>query len=1336
MSRSPGHAGIAVRYALVYTVGAALWIFASDEVLSWLAPDPRTHALISVAKGWAFVLVTALAFYVVLRRVQAGAGTTTSTDETGAGVIGARARRAVFAVVAGIAILASGAAAIGYTASRQRDAEFARLQAIAELRADRLASWMAERRQDARTVALDGDLIALAQAANRSRHLAPEQEIDAILESHRRESAYASIALVDDAGAIVRAVGPHDPRIAAALRAAIARALDTGRPAETDLYLGADGAALLDIVAPLGRHGRDAGAGAVVLRVNAAGTLFPLLTQWPFPSRSGETELLREEGGVGLVLSPLRFAPDAALTRRAKLDRADGIVKQVLRNGAIGRPVEGVDYRGVPVIASAAAVAGTRWILIAKVDRAEFGAAARRDALWIGLTALLALAAVAFAVQLLHEQQTLRLTRELKDRQDEALRSAELLGEISRSSSDAIFARDLDGRHLLVNDAATRITGIPVERMLGRDATEIFPPDVADEMTRNDREVLARGAAITREHRMPSPSGERALLTTIGPIRDPAGRITGTYGIARDVTEQARANAELERYRNHLEELVRQRTAELERANHELERRAAEFASLYNDAPCGYDSIDPSGLVTSMNDFELRWLGYRREEVVGVLRITDLLTPATRARFDERMRMLESSGGVHEMEAEFVRRDGSTVAALVSATAHRDADGRLVEVRATVVDATERRARDRELARLADELQRRAVEAEAASRAKSAFLANMSHEIRTPLNAIVGLTHLVRRTGTDATQHDRLDKVVEAADHLLAVINDILDISKIEAGKLTLEASEVDVRALLEQVRAWAAERAAEKGLELRVEVDEAVPGTLVGDATRLRQVLLNYASNAVKFTSSGAIVLRARATPRGDRIELRFEVEDTGVGVSAEVQRRLFSAFEQGDDSTTRRHGGTGLGLAINRLIAREMDGDVGVSSVEGRGSLFWFTALLRRAGVASVAPAVDDARERLPDEETLRAWWLGTRVLLTEDNPINREVAEELLAEIGLAVDVAVDGDAAVARAREHQYALILMDVQMPVMDGFDATRAIRGLSWHAHTPIVAMTAAATLEDRVRARAAGMDDFISKPFTPSSLHRVLWRWLPHGGSAARRGEAPNAAARATAIEGPWTRIPADARAADRGAALVARLSAVPGLDVERALPYSGRDGVRYIGFLQRFLASAAADVAAARAAVAAGDRGAARRAMHSLKGAAAFAGALEIRRRATELEPQAADADIDAASLDAPLDRLAAAVASLGDAVATIEAELPAPPAVATTGAPPDPARIASTLARLAELLDQGDASAARFVAAESATLRAGLGQARAVRVARHVEAFEYEAALAQLNEARAQA
>ena len=392
--------------------------------------------------------------------------------------------------------------------------------------------------------------------------------------------------------------------------------------------------------------------------------------------------------------------------------------------------------------------------------------------------------------------------------------------------------------------------------------------------------------------------------------------------------------------------------------------------------------------------------------------------------------------------------------------------------------------------------------AEAASLAKGAFLANMSHEIRTPLNAMIGMAHLVRAEPLSAQQSDRLHKLEVAARHLLEVLNAVLDLSKIDAGKMVLEAAPLRVEALVANVLSMLTERAEARQLHLHADVDP-MPSDLLGDATRLQQALLNYAHNAVKFTPQGSVRLRVRLLEQDARSALlRFEVEDTGVGIDPEAMPRLFGAFEQADRSSTRRVGGTGLGLAITRQLATLMGGEAGASSRPGGGSTFWFTARLPRDPDAAHAPARlgrDDA------VAALRQRHAGARILLAEDNPINAEVAQALLAEAGLVVDLAVDGQAAVELALREDYRLVLMDMQMPRLDGLDACRAIRRQRPAAELPVVAMTANAFAEDRARCTEAGMDDFLSKPVDPADLYRLLLHWLDRG-AATPPATAPSA--------------------------------------------------------------------------------------------------------------------------------------------------------------------------------------------------------------------------------------
>ena len=382
--------------------------------------------------------------------------------------------------------------------------------------------------------------------------------------------------------------------------------------------------------------------------------------------------------------------------------------------------------------------------------------------------------------------------------------------------------------------------------------------------------------------------------------------------------------------------------------------------------------------------------------------------------------------------------------------------------------------------------------AEAANRAKSTFLANMSHELRTPMNAIMGMTSLAMRRASDAQQKEQLDKVLKASHHLLAVINDILDISKIEAERLTLECTNFKLAEVLSDLMNLISQNARDKGLNLRLTQPAGLSATpFMGDPVRLGQILLNLASNAIKFTPAGTVTLRCHiAEDNADNLLLRWEMQDTGIGIPAESLPRLFTAFEQADGSTTRNYGGTGLGLAISKRLVELMGGQIGVVSEPGQGSTFWFTVRLKKAAAEVAVPPQETADYSSAGEALLNAH-AGARILLAEDEPINQEVSRELLSEAGLWVDIANDGKEAVALARKFNYDLILMDMQMPHLNGVDASREIRQDSLNPATPILAMTANTFEEDRRACFAAGMNDFIAKPVAPEELYETLLRWL-----------------------------------------------------------------------------------------------------------------------------------------------------------------------------------------------------------------------------------------------------
>ncbi|HEX8987689.1 MAG TPA: PAS domain S-box protein [Rhodocyclaceae bacterium] len=719
-------------------------------------------------------------------------------------------------------------------------------------------------------------------------------------------------------------------------------------------------------------------------------------------------------------------------------------------------------------------------------------------------------------------------------------RNEEWFRQVFDASGDAIFVIDLRhdgtlGRIVEVNETACRRLGYSRAELLRMTPDDINAPEHG---TARDPQFLQKLKADgqIRIERVHIARDGRHIPVEINVHLVSLGGKEAVLGVARDVTERKQAEAEQQ--------------------------------SILRTTADGFWIVSAlDGRVLEVNPAACEMTGYTPDELLS-MRISDidaLETPEETRRHMADI-MNEQRG---RFETRHRRKDGSIMDVEISC--------RYVNARGGVMVVFVRDISERKRAEAA--LVAAKAAADVAARTKTAFLANMSHEMRTPLHVITGLGHLLRRDAKGEVERQRLDELCATSDHLLAIIDDVLDLSKIEAQQLELNEDDFRLDEVVDKVMRMIDERARAKGLALAAEIEPALAAmALHGDALRLAQVLINLCGNAIKFTDRGLV--RLRIAPRvvaADRVSLRFSVEDGGIGIAPEDQARLFLPFTQVDSSPTRSRGGTGLGLAISQRMVKMMGGSIEIDSRLGVGSVFRFDLTFPRAQRTisrHPAPAVP-----------AHTHFTGRRVLLVEDHPQSQEILLEMLEEMGCEVDVAPDGAEAVACARERRYDVVLMDMQMPRMDGLQATRALRALPAHGQTIVVALTANAFAEDRQRCLEAGMNGHISKPVTPTALAAALSRWLPPLAGAVRE------------------KTIADTE-------LSRAISRIPGLEVGPGWLRSPDHVESYRAQLERFSAQHGEDMLRLRESLAAGATEAAHAIAHRLKG---IAGLLDAKRVAS---------------------------------------------------------------------------------------------------------------------------
>ncbi len=850
-------------------------------------------------------------------------------------------------------------------------------------------------------------------------------------------------------------------------------------------------------------------------------------------------------------------------------------------------------------------------------------------------------------------------TAKLRESEEALRRQNALFASLLKNLSVGVFMVEVpSGKPLLANDAALDLLGRGILPDVTWDnLSEVYNafkigtrvPYPPEEMP----VVLAMSGKASHVDDMVvvRPDGTHIHLEVYGsPITDDHGNVWASLASFADITTRKHAENIIHNHTLELEQRVKERTSSLENANSELitinseleqrrleaeeiQRKLQQLSSAVVNSPAIVVITDRLGLIEYVNPKFTEVSGYPPEEAIG--QNPRILSAGIHPKelFEELWRTISSG---HEWRGDLCnkRKNGDLYWEHASISPIKDQQGEITHFVAIKEDITEDK-------RIAEELSAARDSAEAANRSKSEFLANMSHEIRTPLNAIIGFSALVLKSSLPPRQHDYIGKIHSAGELLLNIINDILDFSKIEARQLKMEQIPFRPDIVISNVVSMVQQKALDKGLNLLVETSPEVATCLIGDPHRLTQIIANLLNNAVKFTERGEVTLETMLlAEKNNRVQLKFSVRDTGIGLSPAQINKLFQPFTQADGSTTRKFGGTGLGLSISKQLVELMDGNIWCESVQGEGSSFCFTAWF---GIAQ-----GSHKEECLKISATKSEYKGTSydfsdsiILLVEDNETNRHLALELLKESGATVDIAVDGEEAVALITRGstQYDLVLMDIQMPVMDGYEATRLIRSDSRFISLPIIAMTAHAMQEERLKISQSGMNAHVTKPIDAQTMLRTIGSFLGGQNATLNPGEQPDDEM------GDETVIPN-----------------IAGLDISGALSRLDGDNKLYLWSLRTFVKNESNAANVIGEALITGDTSLAHRQAHTIKASAGTIGAVALEKLAQALETAISDG-APSENIMSDLERFAAEMERL---VTELKSQLPAAPETGDSSQP----------------------------------------------------------------------